>query len=104
MSKKTSFTWVEIAALITELAEAQREQAECDRINYEHHEHNRKVENQNAALLQRVEELESALRELVQCNEEWNAAVESVIGRPAGWNAAYLDKAKKALAPTPEEK
>lgn len=42
-------------------------------------------------------ELVEALEELVKVNEEWNSAVEQVIGRPAGWNADYLNKAKALL-------
>ena len=40
----------------------------------------------------------AALKALVKCNEEWNAAVEAVIGRPAGWVDAYLNEARAAIA------
>lgn len=45
-----------------------------------------------------LRELAEALRELVQCNEEWNDAVSSVIGRPAGWNDSYLKQARAVLS------
>src|SRR5205809_571859 len=41
--------------------------------------------------------LREALKDLVHANEEWNAAVEKIVGRPNGWTDAYLDKARAAL-------
>lgn len=38
-----------------------------------------------------------ALEDLVRINEEHNAAVEAVIGRPLGWKDSYLDRARAAL-------
>lgn len=46
------------------------------------------------------EELRGALAELVKANEEWNAAVEKVIGRPPTWTDGYLDRARAALRRT----
>jgi hypothetical protein len=45
-----------------------------------------------------VERLREALRNLVKMNEEHNAAVEAVIGRPLNWSDNYLDEARAALA------
>lgn len=47
-----------------------------------------------AALQARTE----ALKELVAANEQWNASVAAVIGRPPNWTDGYLDKARAALA------
>ena len=49
-------------------------------------------------LRKRVTELEAALRGLIRMNEEHNAAVETVIGRPPNWSDTYLDEARAALA------
>jgi len=43
-------------------------------------------------------ELREALAELVRINEEHNAAVEAVTGRPLDWKDSYLDRARAALA------
>ena len=43
-------------------------------------------------------ELLEALEALVRANEEWNAAVEKVIGRPPTWTDGYLDAARAAIA------
>jgi hypothetical protein len=48
--------------------------------------------------LARIEELEGALRGLIRMNEEHNAAVETVVGRPVGWTDDYLNVARRALA------
>ena len=41
--------------------------------------------------------LHGALKDLVKMNEDHNAAVESVIGRPLNWSDSYLDKARTAI-------
>ena len=46
----------------------------------------------------RIERLEKALRDLVKVNEDWNANVQSIIGRPVNWNDSYLDAARAALS------
>ena len=43
-------------------------------------------------------ELRAALAEVVRINEEHNAAVEAVIGRPLDWKDTYLERARAALA------
>ncbi len=45
-----------------------------------------------------TDEVVEVLRELVQINEQHNAAVEKVIGRPVGWRDSYLDRARALLA------
>lgn len=45
-----------------------------------------------------TDEVVGVLRELVQINEQHNAAVEKVIGRPVGWKDSYLDRARSLLA------
>ena len=44
------------------------------------------------------DELLEALEELVRINEEHNAAVEAVTGRPLNWKDTYLERARAALA------
>jgi hypothetical protein len=60
-----------------------------------------------AARLEQAERMEAerdrlrvALGDLVSVNEQWNADVEAVIGRPPKWTDGYLDAARAALAPT----
>ena len=50
------------------------------------------------ALNELLKMAEEALSGLIRCNEEWNAAVQTVIGKPAGWNDEYLNAAREALA------
>jgi hypothetical protein len=50
------------------------------------------------ALEAEVGRLREALRNLVKMNEEHNAAIEAVIGRPLNWSDNYLDEARAALA------
>lgn len=47
--------------------------------------------------------MREALANLVRVNEEWNAAVEKIMGRPAEWNADYLAEAKALLEGAPNE-
>lgn len=54
-------------------------------------------------LLERVRGLDGALRRLVHANEEWNGAVQKIIGKPPGWSDAYLDAARAELAKLEEE-
>jgi len=42
----------------------------------------------------------TALQNLVKINEDHNAAVEKIIGKPPGWNDSYLDAAREALSNT----
>lgn len=42
-------------------------------------------------------DLYQALSELVRINEEHNAAVAAITGRPVGWKDTYLDRARAAL-------
>jgi hypothetical protein len=42
-------------------------------------------------------ELLKALEELVKITEDWNASVQSVIGRPVGWVDTYLNPARAAI-------
>lgn len=44
-----------------------------------------------------LEAMASALEGLVRMNEEHNAAVEQVIGRPLNWSDDYLDIARTTL-------
>jgi len=48
--------------------------------------------------LEALREAREALAELVKVNEDHNAAVASVMGKPMGWKDAYLDKARQALS------
>lgn len=41
--------------------------------------------------------LVEALAELVRINEEHNASIEAIIGKPFGWKDKYLDKARSIL-------
>ena len=72
------------------------EKAEADRDDWR--AQLRESVESEVALESRLQQAVEALEELVQANEEWNAAVETVIGRPAGWNADYLNKAKAVIA------
>jgi hypothetical protein len=40
----------------------------------------------------------AALKALVKANEDWNADVQAVIGRPPHWTDGYLDEARAAIA------
>lgn len=51
-----------------------------------------------AALQAHAQALAEVLAGLVKCNEEWNASVETTIGRPVGWVDAYLMPARAVLA------
>ena len=44
-----------------------------------------------------IERLRGALGNLVRMNEEHNAAVEKVMGRPLNWSDNYLNEARAAL-------
>jgi hypothetical protein len=50
-----------------------------------------------AALAAENKRLRGALTALVRINEEHNAAMEAVMGRPLGWKDSYLDEARAAL-------
>lgn len=52
----------------------------------------------HATAIAALPELIAALDGLVRCNEEWNANVQSIIGRPPNWTDGYLDAARAALA------
>jgi hypothetical protein len=57
------------------------------------------------AVIQTASELLTALRDLVAANEDWNAAVALIIGKPPGWTDEYLDRARAAIKkalPIPE--
>lgn len=43
-------------------------------------------------------ELLEALEDLVRINEQHNAAIQSVTGKPAGWKDDYLNQARAAIA------
>lgn len=43
------------------------------------------------------QKLKTALSALVGVNEQWNATVEEIIGRPSNWTDIYLDRAREAL-------
>lgn len=45
----------------------------------------------------RIAELEEGLRELVRINEEHNAAIGKIIGKPLDWKDTYLDRARALL-------
>ena len=51
-----------------------------------------------ATLAQSAPELLEALEELVRINEQHNAAIQSVTGKPAGWKDDYLNQARAAIA------
>ena len=51
-----------------------------------------------AAAIEAVGALVEALAELVDCNERYNAAVQTIIHRPPDWDDGYLAKARAALA------
>lgn len=57
-----------------------------------------KVVERNNQLRDAAPELLEALKGLVKLNEEWNEAVEGVIGRPPNWTDGYLDAARTAIA------
>lgn len=42
--------------------------------------------------------LAEALERLIKANEEHNAAIMAIVGKPAGWTDAYLEAARTALA------
>lgn len=42
--------------------------------------------------------LVEALADLVRVNEEWNADVQKIVGRPPNWTDGYLNTAREALA------
>jgi hypothetical protein len=44
-----------------------------------------------------IERLRGALGNLIRMNEEHNAAVEKVMGRPLNWSDNYLNEARAAL-------
>ena len=50
-----------------------------------------------AELRKEVKRLETALAQLVKINEAHNAAIEKVMGKPAGWTDDYLANAREAL-------
>ena len=56
----------------------------------------------DACLIAAAPDLLEALKALVKANEEWNAAVESTIGRPPTWTDGYLDSARDAIAKAEE--
>ena len=43
-------------------------------------------------------ELANALERLIKANDEHNAAIMAVIGKPTGWTDGYLEPARTALA------
>lgn len=53
---------------------------------------------EDLSVLKAAPDLLARLKELVRVNEEWNAAVEEIIGRPPNWNDSYLDGARAAIA------
>ena len=42
--------------------------------------------------------LAEALEGLIKANEEHNAAIMAIIGKPTGWTDGYLEPARTALA------
>jgi hypothetical protein len=52
----------------------------------------------NARLIAASPELMHALEALVRVNEEHDASIAEVIGKPAGWKDSYLDAARAALS------
>jgi hypothetical protein len=55
------------------------------------------LESRLEAAQARIAVLAGALTDLVKINEDHNAAIEKIIGRPPGWNDSYLDAARAAL-------
>ncbi len=53
---------------------------------------------QSLVMSSRGQKLADALRALIISNEQHDAAVESVMGRPVNWRNAYLAPARAALA------
>jgi hypothetical protein len=53
-----------------------------------------RIEAQDVAIAELVE----GLRALVKQNEDWNAAVMQVTGKPAGWTDKYLSPARALIA------
>lgn len=51
----------------------------------------------NARLIAAAPDLLEALEGLVKINEEHNAAMAVIMGRPANWKDTYLDKARAAI-------
>lgn len=70
---------------------AKREGMELSRDGYGRNARAEAAEAANA-------ELREALRKLVQVNEEWNASVAAIIGRPPNWTDGYLDEARALLS------
>src|SRR4051794_40813992 len=58
----------------------------------------RKLQAKITTLRATVEELTRVLEELVRANEEWNAAVLTVVGKQPAWSDSYLDAARAAIA------
>ena len=54
--------------------------------------------NNDRHLISAAPDLLEALEALVKANEEWNAAVEKIAGRPANWTDDYLNAARAAIA------
>lgn len=57
----------------------------------------------NATLIASAPDLLEALEGLVRVNEQHNAAIQSVTGRPAGWKDDYLNQARAAIARARDE-
>lgn len=53
---------------------------------------------EDAHLMAAAHELLEALEDLVRINEQHNAAIQSVTGKPAGWKDDYLNQARAAIA------
>ena len=45
-----------------------------------------------------VDRLAEALKQLVACNERWNADVQQIIGKPPSWTDGYLNDAREVLS------
>lgn len=52
----------------------------------------------NTDLAAAAPEFLEALSELVKSNEDHNARVAAIFGKPTGWHDGYLDKARAAIA------
>jgi len=52
----------------------------------------------NRVRLMAFDDVFTALKELVACNERWNEAVQAIVERPPEWNDAYLDRAREVIA------
>lgn len=50
--------------------------------------------------MKKIENLRKALSDLVKINEDHNASIEAIIGRPLGWKDDYLNNARQALKET----